>query len=109
MESALESIVLLKNTNRSLPLNVDQLINKKIALIGPTANATELMQGSYFGKAPFLIDPVTAIKLMTAGIFLKEKTRFIVHFFKINRLMLNSHTVAKLRILMRVDFQQLSK
>ncbi|CAF2528884.1 unnamed protein product [Rotaria sp. Silwood2] len=25
------------------------------------------MQGSYFGKAPFLIDPVTAIKAMTAG------------------------------------------
>ncbi|CAF2552210.1 unnamed protein product [Rotaria sp. Silwood2] len=67
LESAQESIVLLKNINRSLPLHIDQLINKKIALIGPTANATELMQGSYFGKAPFLIDPVTAIKAMTTG------------------------------------------
>ncbi|CAF4633238.1 unnamed protein product, partial [Rotaria sp. Silwood2] len=35
--------------------------------IEPTANATESMQGSYFGKAPFLIDPVTAIKAMTAA------------------------------------------
>ncbi|CAF2552251.1 unnamed protein product [Rotaria sp. Silwood2] len=67
LESAQDSIILLKNVNRSLPLHIDQLINKKIALIEPTANATESMQGSYFGKAPFLIDPVTAIKAMTAG------------------------------------------
>ncbi|CAF3330105.1 unnamed protein product, partial [Rotaria sp. Silwood2] len=66
LESAQDSIILLKNINRSLPLHIDQLINKKNALIEPTANATESMQESYFGKAPFLIDPVTAIKAMTA-------------------------------------------
>ncbi|CAF1191103.1 unnamed protein product [Adineta ricciae] len=67
LESAQEGIVLLKNMNQSLPLDRNRLLNKRIALIGPTANATELMQGSYFGKAPFLIDPVTAIKALTTG------------------------------------------
>jgi beta-glucosidase-like glycosyl hydrolase len=67
LESAEESIVLLKNLNKALPLNIDQLQNKKIALIGPTANATGLMQGSYYGKAPYLIDPVTAFKGLTEG------------------------------------------
>ncbi|UJR16933.1 hypothetical protein I4U23_003831 [Adineta vaga] len=67
LQSAQESIVLLKNINKSLPLDMNKLFNKKIALIGPTANATETMQGSYFGKAPFLIDPVTGIKALTAG------------------------------------------
>ena len=40
LESAQESIVLLKNVNKALPLNIDQLKNKTIALIGPTADAT---------------------------------------------------------------------
>ena len=62
LESAQESIVLLKNINNALPLNINQLQGKKIALIGPTANATVLMQGNYFGTAPYLIDPVTGFK-----------------------------------------------
>jgi beta-D-xylosidase 4 len=67
LEAAQESIVLLKNSNKALPLNIDQLQNKKIAIIGPTANATELMQGNYYGKAPYLLDPVTAFQGITAG------------------------------------------
>ncbi len=67
LKSAQESIVLLKNLNNALPLNIDQLKSKKIALIGPTANATMLMQGNYFGKAPFLIDPISAFKLIVAS------------------------------------------
>ena len=67
LNSAQESIVLLKNVNKALPLNIDQLTNKTIALIGPTANATTLMQGNYFGHAPFLIDPITGFKTLTAG------------------------------------------
>ncbi len=67
LESAQESIVLLKNINKALPLNIDQLKNKTIALIGPTANATDLMQGNYHGNAPFLISPVAAFKSLTAG------------------------------------------
>ncbi|CAF3368862.1 unnamed protein product [Rotaria sp. Silwood1] len=67
LEAAQESIVLLKNINNALPLNIDQLKNKKIALIGPTANATVLMQGNYYGQAPFLIDPITAFQGVTQG------------------------------------------
>ncbi|CAF4894491.1 unnamed protein product [Rotaria sp. Silwood1] len=65
--SAQESIVLLKNMNNTLPLNMDQLMNKKIALIGPTSDATVTMQGIYHGQAPFLIDPVTGFKNLTTG------------------------------------------
>ena len=67
LQCAQESIVLLKNLNSALPLNVDQLEGKKIALIGPTANATILMQGDYFGVAPFLIDPISGFKSVVAG------------------------------------------
>lgn len=44
-----------QNSNRTLPLNPSV---KKIALIGPYANATTQMQGNYFGIAPFLISPL---------------------------------------------------
>jgi beta-D-xylosidase 4 len=62
LESAQQSIVLLKNLNNALPLNMNQLTNKTIALIGPTSNATKLMQGIYAGRAPYLIDPFKAFK-----------------------------------------------
>jgi hypothetical protein len=67
LEAAQQSIVLLKNLNKALPLNINQLQNKKIALIGPSANAGGLMQGNYFGRAPYLIDPVTAFQNVTQG------------------------------------------
>ena len=67
LESAQESLVLLKNIDQALPLNLNQLTNKKIALIGPMADATVTMQGIYHGTAPFLIDPVTGFKNLTAG------------------------------------------
>ncbi len=67
LEAAEQSIVLLKNTNKSLPLDINQLQNKRIALIGPNANVSRLMQGNYFGKAPFLIDPRTAFEQITQG------------------------------------------
>jgi beta-glucosidase-like glycosyl hydrolase len=62
LESAQQSIVLLKNLNNALPLNINQLSNKTIALIGPTGNATKLMKRNYCGNAPYLIDPFTAFK-----------------------------------------------
>ncbi|CAF3730469.1 unnamed protein product [Rotaria socialis] len=46
---------------------MDRLIGKKLALIGPTANATVSMQGNYYGKAPYLIDPITAFKSLIAN------------------------------------------
>jgi beta-glucosidase-like glycosyl hydrolase len=76
LEAAQQSIVLLKNLNKALPLNINQLQNKKIALIGPSANAGGLMQGNYFGRAPYLIDPVTAFQNVTQGIILKNQLLF---------------------------------
>jgi beta-glucosidase-like glycosyl hydrolase len=75
--SAQESIVLLKNMNKTLPLNMDQLRNKKIALIGPMADATIAMQGNYYGRAPFLIDPITGFKNLTAGLKRLELSFFL--------------------------------
>jgi hypothetical protein len=71
----------LKNLNKALPLNINQLQNKKIALIGPSANATGLMQGNYNGKAPYLIDPVSAFQNVTQGIIFKNQ--FLSEFISI--------------------------
>jgi beta-D-xylosidase 4 len=68
LEAAQQSLVLLKNNNKALPLDINQLRNKKIALIGPSANATNLMQGNYFGSAPYLINPVMGFRNVTQGI-----------------------------------------
>lgn len=67
LKSAQESIVLLKNVNKALPLNANEWKNKTIALIGPTANATGLLQGNYYGRAPFLISPLMAFWSLTAS------------------------------------------
>lgn len=68
-------IVLLKNSNKALPLNITELTNKKVALIGPTANATKLMQGNYFGVAAYLTSPLMGFKSIVEG---------IVHLYKYN-------------------------
>lgn len=52
--AAVEGMVLLKNDG-VLPLTKRV---RKLALIGPWANATQLMQGNYFGAAPFLVSPL---------------------------------------------------
>ncbi|KAJ7879522.1 glycoside hydrolase family 3 protein [Mycena olivaceomarginata] len=51
---AAEGMVLLKNSGNTLPLKP----GLKIALIGPSGNATVAMQGNYFGTPPFLISPL---------------------------------------------------
>jgi xylan 1,4-beta-xylosidase len=78
LESAQQSIVLLKNSNKSLPLEMDQLTNITIALIGPTANATTLMQGSYHGIAPYLTAPLTGFTTIVQGnLFGNDKDELI--------------------------------
>lgn len=54
----MEGIVLLKNDG-ILPFQTGV---KKVAVIGPWANATTLMQGNYFGTAPFLVSPFQGAK-----------------------------------------------
>ena len=49
----MEGIVLLKNDG-TLPLKGDV---KKVALVGPWANVTNLMQGNYYGSSPYLVTP----------------------------------------------------
>jgi beta-glucosidase-like glycosyl hydrolase len=69
IEAAEQGIVLLKNLNKALPLNINQLQNKRIALIGPTANHSTILLGNYFGRPPFLIDPRTAFLKITQSSF----------------------------------------
>ncbi|PPQ77265.1 hypothetical protein CVT25_010847 [Psilocybe cyanescens] len=54
LQAAVEGIVMLKNDG-TLPFKKSI---KKIAFIGPWANATTQMQGNYQGTAPFLVSPL---------------------------------------------------
>lgn len=92
-------MVLLKNSNKSLPLNINELTNKKIALIGPTANATKLMQGNYFGTAPYIITPLMGFQLIVQSTSSRYDNNYILinlFYFKTIRLMFNMHWVVKL-------------
>ena len=59
LKTARESIVLLKNANRTLPLKKDL---KKIAVIGPNADAAEVLWGNYNGQPSRLITPLEGIR-----------------------------------------------
>jgi hypothetical protein len=56
--AALRGIVLLKNIGGTLPLSKTL---GSVAVIGPNAQATNTMQGNYYGNAPYLISPVAGI------------------------------------------------
>lgn len=58
-KSAWEGMVLLKN-NGLLPVAASF---KKVALIGPYANASSQMQGIYAGQAPYIITPLQAAEV----------------------------------------------
>jgi beta-D-xylosidase 4 len=57
-QSAVDGFVLLKNDGL-LPIRQS---NPKVALIGPLANATQQMQGIYFGTPPYLISALAAFQ-----------------------------------------------
>ena len=63
LQAARESIVLLQNDG-ALPLDM----SKKVALIGPNANATGTMQGNYHGTAPYLVSPLEGLQKIGASV-----------------------------------------
>ena len=63
LEVAQQGMVLLKNTNKAFPLSTDNI--KTLAVVGPNANATNVMQGNYQGVAPYLISPVMGLSNYT--------------------------------------------
>jgi beta-glucosidase len=59
LKTARESIVLLKNANNTLPLKKNL---KSIAVIGPNADAPEVLWGNYNGRPSVLTTPLNGIK-----------------------------------------------
>src|SRR6185369_5758224 len=59
LQSARESIVLLKNANHTLPLRKDL---KSIAVIGPNADVPEVLWGNYNGYPSVITTPLAGIK-----------------------------------------------
>lgn len=59
LKAAKESIVLLKNENKILPLNRDV---ESIAVIGPNADNLDVLIGNYYGTASKYITPLQGIK-----------------------------------------------
>ncbi|XP_074330452.1 beta-xylosidase/alpha-L-arabinofuranosidase 1-like [Apium graveolens] len=60
-EAAREGIVLLKNANDTLPLNPHK--HKTIAVVGPHANATEIMIGNYAGEPCKYTSPIDGLSM----------------------------------------------
>ena len=58
-KAAQESIVLLKNENSTLPLKKD---TKTIAVIGPNADAPEVLVGNYSGRPSKSVTPLAGIR-----------------------------------------------
>ena len=64
-EAADQSLVLLKNDDKTLPLTPQGAPGKrttKLAVVGREALATGNMQGNYYGQAPYLISPAKGME-----------------------------------------------
>lgn len=59
LKAARESIVLLRNENQTLPLKKDL---KTIAVIGPNADALEVLLGNYSGQPSKYVTPLAGIR-----------------------------------------------
>ncbi|MGA2570234.1 MAG: glycoside hydrolase family 3 C-terminal domain-containing protein [Terracidiphilus sp.] len=59
LQAARESIVLLKNRNGALPLKP---AIRKIAVVGPTADLLEAIEGNYNGTAPEPVSPLNGLR-----------------------------------------------
>jgi beta-glucosidase len=58
LEIARESIVLLKNANSTLPLKKDL---RQVLVVGPNADATDVLLGNYYGLNPNLVSVLEGI------------------------------------------------
>ena len=63
LESAEQSIVLLKNANRSLPLPAGSASKLRLAIIGPNANESVALWVSYYGIPPYAVTPLLGAQL----------------------------------------------
>jgi beta-glucosidase len=59
LDAARESIVLLENRNNTLPLKPSI---RKIAVVGPTADLLEAIEGNYNGTAPNPVSPLDGLR-----------------------------------------------
>jgi len=66
LEAARQAVTMLKNKDATLPLfgvgNEVVPPRMRLAVVGPNANATVVMQGNYQGVAPFLVSPLEGLR-----------------------------------------------
>eukprot|EP01084_Bolivina_argentea_P252456 423756_1 len=62
LEGVQQGVVLFKNNQNILPLNLKSDNIKTIAVLGPNANNTKVLGGNYYGHAPFMITPLDAVQ-----------------------------------------------
>ena len=65
LQTARESIVLLKNVKDSLPLDSKSITN--LAIVGPHGNATKALLSNYAGIPSNVVSPLEAIRLELSG------------------------------------------
>ncbi|ETW04381.1 hypothetical protein H310_04666 [Aphanomyces invadans] len=62
LDAATQSIVLLKNVGKTLPLDKDAVdAGNRLALLGPHVHATTAQLGSYAGVPPFIVSPFEGV------------------------------------------------
>lgn len=64
LEAARQGMVLVKNLNQTLPLT--QGTTKKIAAVGPNADATTTLQSNYHGAASVIVSPAQGLKMFAS-------------------------------------------
>ena len=66
-EAAAQSIVMLKHNSQypALPLDASKL--QRLAMIGPAAAATKMLQGNYFGTPPIIVSALEGITASKGG------------------------------------------
>ncbi|KAL3669344.1 hypothetical protein V7S43_005721 [Phytophthora oleae] len=62
LEAARQSIVLLKNEGKTLPLSAEDFAKEgSLALVGPHFNASDALLGNYFGIPSYIVTPLEGV------------------------------------------------